>query len=315
MKPVTKGTVAGISSNVDMNYVLDESIFKPTTEVKTETSKGVTADDVIKIMEGWIGKSRSAGTHHDIIDLYNSHKPLARSYKVTYSDSYCDTGLSAAFLKASQDAGVDVTSVIGGLECGVEEHVKIFKKFGIWDENGGSQTPKRGWIIVFNWDTSVQPNDGFSDHIGIVEKVEDNLIHTIECNTNGGLVARKQYKVGNGFIRGYAKPKYAESSASTLASQNATSATNKIVATSTSRFAVSKSTIPNRVHQFTGTVTASTLNVRAWAGTEFNFCSFSPLAKGSIVSVKDALQAKDGSTWYYIEYNGKHGFAHSAYIK
>ena len=50
-----------------------------------------------------------------IIDLYNSHKPLARGYAVGYNDSYCDTTVSAAFIKAG------AVDLIGGTECGVEE--------------------------------------------------------------------------------------------------------------------------------------------------------------------------------------------------
>ena len=59
----------------------------------------ITAEDILNVMRGWIGMSRSAGTHKPIIDLYNSHKPLARGYSVRYSDAYCDTTISAAFIK------------------------------------------------------------------------------------------------------------------------------------------------------------------------------------------------------------------------
>ena len=161
---------------------------------------GVTAQDVIKVMQGWIGKSRANGTHKDIIDLYNSHRPLARGYKVTYTDAYCDTTVSAAFIK------LNATDLIGGTECGVERHIQLFKAKGIWNENGNI-TPKPGYIICFNWDDSTQPNDGAADHIGIVEKVEDGKITTIEGNYNGN-VARRTIPVGWGYIRGYATPKY-----------------------------------------------------------------------------------------------------------
>ena len=33
---------------------------------------------VVSIAQGWIGCKESNGTHKPIIDLYNSHKPLAR---------------------------------------------------------------------------------------------------------------------------------------------------------------------------------------------------------------------------------------------
>lgn len=52
-----------------------------------------------------------------------------------------------------------------GRECGCEQHVKIFQSMGIWIENG-TIVPKPGDIILYNWDQSYQPNNGYSDHIG-----------------------------------------------------------------------------------------------------------------------------------------------------
>ena len=170
----------------------------------------VTANQVLNVMRSWLGKSRSKGTHKDIIDIYNSYLPRARGYKVTYTDSYCDATVSAAFIK------LNAVDAIGGTECGVEKHVEIFKKAGIWEEDG-RVTPKPGWIIVYNWDDKTQPNDGYSDHIGIVETVsQTKIITTIEGNINGGIVGRRNIVVGHGTIRGYAKPKYAQPSSATL---------------------------------------------------------------------------------------------------
>ena len=191
---------------------------KKTTTTTKKATTGVTAQDAINIMNSWVGKSRSAGTHHDIIDLYNSHKPLARGYAVTYSDAYCDTTVSAVFIK------LNAVDLIGGTECGVEAHVALFKKAGIWEEDG-TVKPEPGWLIVYNWDDNTQPNDGYSDHIGIVEKVSGNTITCIEGNMNGGVVGRRNIPVGYGYIRGYAKPKYATSSSST----NANPSTKKTV--------------------------------------------------------------------------------------
>ena len=77
-------------------------------------------------MAGWIGKSMAKQTHRDIIDIYNDYKPLAVGYKVKYTDDYCDTTLSAAFIKNN------AVDLIGGTECGVERHIQLFKKAGIW---------------------------------------------------------------------------------------------------------------------------------------------------------------------------------------
>lgn len=161
----------------------------------------VTAGKILDIYRSWIGYSEANGKHKKIIDLYNAHKPLARGYTVRYTDSWCDTCLSAAFVKAG------AVALIGGTECGVEEHIKIFKKAGIWIEDG-TITPKPGDIICYNWDNSSQPNDGYADHIGIVESVSGNTITTIEGNYKDS-VGRRVIPVGWGYIRGYARPRYA----------------------------------------------------------------------------------------------------------
>lgn len=55
---------------------------------------------VVDVMASWLGKKEADGSHKSIIDLYNSYTPLARGYKVKYSDSWCMTTVSAAFIKA-----------------------------------------------------------------------------------------------------------------------------------------------------------------------------------------------------------------------
>lgn len=175
---------------------------------KEETNMGVTAQQIIDIMDGWVGLSRAKGTHKPIIDLYNSHKPLARGYAVGYNDQYCDTTISAAFIK------LGAVDLIGGTECGVEEHVKLFKKAGIWIEDG-TITPQEGDIVVFNWDDATQPNDGYSDHIGMVRSVGSKSFETTEGNMSGGVVGHRTVPIGWGYIRGFARPKYSKATNST----------------------------------------------------------------------------------------------------
>lgn len=59
-----------------------------------------------------------------------------------------------------------------------EQHVKLFKKAGIWIEDG-TITPEKGDIVVFNWDDATQPNDGYSDHIGVVRSVGSKNFETM----------------------------------------------------------------------------------------------------------------------------------------
>lgn len=69
---------------------------------------------------------------------------------------------------------------------------------------------------------------------------------------------------------------------------------------------------------FVGEVTASTLNVRTWAGKEFpKIKSYPILNNGDRVDVMNYTQkATDGTKWYYIRIAGKyHGFVSSKYIE
>lgn len=69
---------------------------------------------------------------------------------------------------------------------------------------------------------------------------------------------------------------------------------------------------------YTGQVTASSLNVRTWAGAEYpNIKKYPTLNKGNKVDVMNFTQkAKDGTSWYYIRIAGKYfGFASAKYIK
>lgn len=68
---------------------------------------------------------------------------------------------------------------------------------------------------------------------------------------------------------------------------------------------------------YTGQVTASSLNVRTWAGTEYpNIKKYPTLNKGNKVDVMNFTQkASDGSSWYYIRIAGKYfGFVSAKYI-
>lgn len=258
--------------------------------VKGEEKVAVTAKDIINIAKSYIGCKESDGSHRKIIDLYNSHKPLARGYAVTYTDSWCDAFVSAVAIKAG---AVDLI----GTECGCEEHVQIFKNKGIWIEDG-TITPKPGDIILYNWDGSTQPNDGYSDHIGYVEAVSGGKITTIEGNY-GDAVKRRTLSVGNGNIRGYARPKYATSSG----------------AGSDTPQEQPESGICYEP-QWSGLVTASALNVRSWAGTKYpNIKSKPYVYSGDLVEICDTVNAEDGTPWYFIKIGDVYGFASSKYIR
>lgn len=84
--------------------------------------------------------------------------------------------------------------------AGVRPYVDWFIERGQWQ--GREYEPVPGDIIFFDWES-----DGLADHVGIVEKVEDGLVYTIEGNT-GDTCAERRYPVGNAPIYGFGLPSY-----------------------------------------------------------------------------------------------------------
>ena len=74
----------------------------------------------------------------------------------------------------------------------------------------GSAEPVVGMIIFFDWDSpdgSSGPQDVLSDHAGIVKKVENEIVYTVEGNS-GDSCRQNQYPIGHYEILGYGVPQY-----------------------------------------------------------------------------------------------------------
>ena len=107
-----------------------------------------------------------------------------------------------------------------GNECGYVENgvmpnaigcvvsMNWYKERGQWID--GNEEPLPGMIIFYDWDDpdgEFGPQDGKPDHTGIVEKVVDGVIWTIEGNSADSC-RRNQHPVGEYVITGYGVPKY-----------------------------------------------------------------------------------------------------------
>ena len=155
---------------------------------------------IVSIAQSYIGCKESDGSHRKIIDLYNSHKPLARGYAVKYTDAWCSTFASAVAIAAR------MTDIIP-TECGCGKHIELFKKLGSWQEDD-AYVPKPGDYIFYDWqDSGVGDCTGSADHVGIVEKVSGTSITVIEGNYSDS-VKRRTISVNGRYIRGYGVPKY-----------------------------------------------------------------------------------------------------------
>lgn len=161
---------------------------------------GKYAKNVVAQAQAWLGKNEKDGSHKAIVDIYNSHKPLARGYAVKYTDAWCATFVSAVAIK------LGYTDIIP-TECGCGKMIELFQKLGAWDEND-SRVPNPGDVLFYDWDDSGRgDNKNSPDHVGVVEEVVGDTIHVIEGNYSNS-VMRRHIRVGARYIRGYGVPKY-----------------------------------------------------------------------------------------------------------
>lgn len=161
---------------------------------------------VVSIAQSYLGCNEADGSHKKIIDLYNSHKPLARGYAVKYTDAWCSTFASAVAIAAG------LTDIIP-TECGCEKHIQLFKNLGSWQEND-AYVPSPGDYIFYDWDDNGSGDcTGSADHVGIVEKVSGKTITVIEGNYSNS-VKRRTITVNGKNIRGYGVPKYSSKATS-----------------------------------------------------------------------------------------------------
>lgn len=157
--------------------------------------------NVVSIMKGWLGWSEANGKYKKIVDIYNNYKPLARGYKVQYTDEWCATAVSAAFIKAG-------LTDIGFTECSCNRMIDLYKEKGRWEERD-SYVPKIGDVIMYDWqDNGIGDNTGSADHVGLVAAINGTSLTIIEGNKNEA-VSYRSINANGKYIRGYCLPDYA----------------------------------------------------------------------------------------------------------
>lgn len=156
---------------------------------------------VVDTAKAWLGYKQSNGTHKEIINTYNSHKPLARGYKVTYTDAWCATYVSAVGIKCG------LTDIMF-TECSCPQMINLYSKAVRWVESD-SYVAKVADIVMYDWqDSGSGDNRGTADHVGIVIETDGSTMTIIEGNLNYAVGTRK-LAVNGKYIRGYCIPDYA----------------------------------------------------------------------------------------------------------
>lgn len=244
------------------------------------------ASEVIKLAESWIGLNEKDGSFKKIVDIYNTIKPLPRSYKVKYTDHWCAATMSALFWKLGSD--------LIPYECSCQKMIELMKLKNIWIESDYI-TPKAGDIIFYDWDDNGKgDNKGHSDHVGIVQKVFGNTIYVIEGNNNEAVKVRL-ISVDARYIRGYGRPKYEPEEA-----------TEKV------EVKVDYAAKMDKALAGTYEIT-SDLHLRVGAGITKK--SIRVMKKGDQVKCYGYFTEVLGTKWYLVSHNGQTGFCSSKYLK
>ncbi len=218
-------------------------------------------DRVISQAKEWLGWKESDGTHKPIIDIYNAHKPLARGYKVKYTDSWCATFVSAVSIKNGYTYLIPT-------ECSCGYMIELFKEKERWIENEDC-VPQTGWIIFYDWDDNGKgDNKGWPDHVGIVEKVVGNKITVIEGNYKDS-VKRREIFVNGKTIRGYANPDYGKEITRATCSKNGSIKEGCLLCserTTSKIYAASNIYLPTEDYTYTGKVKSPKPTVKTSKG-------------------------------------------------
>lgn len=173
---------------------------------KTEGGNGKMTEQqlrekVVNAAIGFYGCKESDGSHKRVIDFYNANPPLARGYKMSYTDAWCACFVSVAALTAGV---IDIMPK----EVGCGKMIELYQKIGRWQEND-THTPQPGDVIFYDWeDSGAGDNAGASDHVGLVVSVSGGTIKVIEGNMSNA-VGYRNLAVNGKYIRGYGLPDFA----------------------------------------------------------------------------------------------------------
>lgn len=147
----------------------------------------------------WLGTKEGSREHQEILDVYNSIRPLPRGYGVKRTDAWCAAFVSAAAVMAG-------TGDRYPLECSCSRMIEGAKSMGIWVEND-SHVPRIGDWVLYNWQAAADGEDtGAPDHVGIVIGVESGMILAVEGNYDNAVKLRK-FPVNWGKLRGFICPR------------------------------------------------------------------------------------------------------------
>lgn len=159
---------------------------------------------LVSTAKEWLDTQEGDAHHQRIVQIYNSHEPLAQGYEVTTSDNWCAAFASCVAIQSG------LTHIIP-TECGCERQIGLWQDIGCWTEND-NYMPLPGDYIYYAWDEGWDFGDctGWADHVGIVVGTAGPFVKVIEGNKDDQVAYRIIFR-GNYQIRGYGLPDYTTS--------------------------------------------------------------------------------------------------------
>lgn len=193
-----------------------QEYYDQLVSVKEEKTVSYSRQKVADLINSWVGKKESDGSHKEIIDIYNSQSSLPRGYKVKYTDAWCATTTSAVAIKLGYTAIIPV-------ECSCSKLIEIAKKMGIWVEDD-SYVPSVADLVLYDWqDSGSGDNTGDPDHVGYVTYVNKSSGYFVVTEGNySDAVKKRTVSINGKFIRGFITPKYTDNTVKTTTTTTTT---------------------------------------------------------------------------------------------
>ena len=215
-KPGEAGHVAIVEKiNSDGSVLFSNSGWRYKLFYQTTGSPSNYMKSSAYIFQGFIYNPAVKG----MTDKLSEFLKVAESHVGENGDwTYKISGLSkgqpwcAAFINACAKTVGGLVNVIIPQTYGAGDvpRIGVHNKWGLWIEGphkGNIVTPQPGDMILFRWESYSGVDTYFSDHIGVVKEVYNNIVYTIEGNS-GNRVRKREYSIGNRCINGYYRPNW-----------------------------------------------------------------------------------------------------------
>ena len=155
---------------------------------------------VVSTALAWLGTREYDAKHQEMLDIYNSQRPLPRGTRMLASWPWCAAFVSTVSLQLG-------LRDIMPTECGCPSMVRLYQELGRWVEDD-AYIPSPADVVFYDWqDSGVGDNVGHPDHVGIVLDCDGKNMTIIEGN-NANAVTKRVLAVNARFIRGFGCPDY-----------------------------------------------------------------------------------------------------------